>query len=181
VSAVYEAAVDDTGTVDPDVAAARRGDRAAWRRLHQRFARLVHGALLSRVSKQDADDLIQDVFVTALQKLGSLRDDGAFGGWLLQIARARAADLHRRARPASELSDGLPGTSASAADRVEALEVLRAIRSLPEAYRETLALRLVEGMSGPEIAEQTGLTPASVRVNLHRGMLLLKEKLNAGT
>jgi RNA polymerase sigma-70 factor (ECF subfamily) len=59
--------------------------------------------------------------------------------------------------------------------------VLRAIRSLPEAYRETLALRLVEGMSGPEIAEQTGLTPASVRVNLHRGMLLLKEKLNAGT
>ena len=51
------------------------------------------------------------------------------------------------------------------------------IRSLPEAYRETLVLRLVEGMTGPEIAERTGLTPASVRVNLHRGMKMLREKL----
>ena len=54
---------------------------------------------------------------------------------------------------------------------------IKAIRDLPEAYRETLVLRLVEGMSGPEIAERTGLTPASVRVNLHRGMKLLREKL----
>ena len=51
------------------------------------------------------------------------------------------------------------------------------IRELPEAYRETLVLRLVEGMTGPEIAGRTGLTPASVRVNLHRGMKLLREKL----
>ena len=59
----------------------------------------------------------------------------------------------------------------------EALEVLETIGNLPEAYRETLILRLVEGMTGPEIAAQTGLTPASVRVNLHRGMKLLREKL----
>jgi RNA polymerase sigma-70 factor, ECF subfamily len=48
---------------------------------------------------------------------------------------------------------------------------------LPEAYRETLVLRLVEGMTGPEIAARTGLTAASVRVNLHRGMKLLRERL----
>jgi RNA polymerase sigma-70 factor (ECF subfamily) len=48
---------------------------------------------------------------------------------------------------------------------------------LPEAYRETLVLRLVEGMTGPEIAARTGLTAASVRVNLHRGMKQLREKL----
>jgi RNA polymerase sigma-70 factor (ECF subfamily) len=63
------------------------------------------------------------------------------------------------------------------AARVEALAVLETIRALPEAYRETLVLRLVEGMTGPEIAERTGLTAASVRVNLHRGMKLLREKL----
>ena len=57
------------------------------------------------------------------------------------------------------------------------LPALEAIRALPEAYRETLMLRLVEGLSGPEIATRTGLTPASVRVNLHRGMKLLREKL----
>ena len=50
--------------------------------------------------------------------------------------------------------------------------------SLPDAYRETLMLRLVEGLTGPEIAERTGLTPASVRVNLHRGMKLLRTALN---
>jgi RNA polymerase sigma-70 factor (ECF subfamily) len=55
--------------------------------------------------------------------------------------------------------------------------VLAAVRTLPEAYRETLMLRLVEGLSGPEIAEKTGMTSASVRVNLHRGMKQLREKL----
>jgi RNA polymerase sigma-70 factor, ECF subfamily len=51
------------------------------------------------------------------------------------------------------------------------------IRSLPETYRETLILRLVEGMTGPEIAARTGLTHGSVRVNLHRGMQQLRAKL----
>lgn len=60
------------------------------------------------------------------------------------------------------------------------MAVLAAIRSLPEAYREPLILRLVEGMTGPEIAERTGLTPGSVRVNLHRGMRQLREKLAKG-
>jgi RNA polymerase sigma-70 factor (ECF subfamily) len=55
--------------------------------------------------------------------------------------------------------------------------ILGMIRGLPEAYRETLILRLVEGLTGPEIAERTGLTPGSVRVNLHRGMHMLREKL----
>ena len=57
--------------------------------------------------------------------------------------------------------------------------MLETIRQLPDAYRETLILRLVEGMTGPEIAVRTGLTAASVRVNLHRGMKLLREKLGA--
>ena len=62
-------------------------------------------------------------------------------------------------------------------DRLDAQRSLAAIRALPEAYRETLMLRLVEGMSGPEIAQRTGLSPGSVRVNLHRGMALLRTAL----
>jgi RNA polymerase sigma-70 factor (ECF subfamily) len=61
----------------------------------------------------------------------------------------------------------------------EAAAVLDAIRLLPEAYRDTLMLRLVEGYSGPEIASLTGLTPGSVRVNLHRGFKLLKERMGS--
>src|SRR2546427_522029 len=57
--------------------------------------------------------------------------------------------------------------------------VMAAIRALPEAYRETMVMRLVEGMTGPEIADRTGLTPESVRVNLCRGMKMLREKLES--
>ncbi|PYQ92767.1 MAG: hypothetical protein DMF97_21220, partial [Acidobacteria bacterium] len=59
----------------------------------------------------------------------------------------------------------------------ETLAVLDIVRKLPDAYRETLLMRLVEGMTGDEIAARTGLTPGSVRVNLHRGMKMLREQL----
>jgi len=56
-------------------------------------------------------------------------------------------------------------------------EVMAAMQGLPEAYRETLLMRLVENLSGPEIARKTGLTEGSVRVNLCRGMKMLRERL----
>jgi len=96
------------------------------------------------------------------------------------IARNRATDFHRQAVEAVELPDNLSAPEASSS-RAEALAALAAIRTLPAAYRETLVLRLVEGLTGPEIAERTGLTPASVRVNLHRGMALLRAKLEPST
>ena len=65
-------------------------------------------------------------------------------------------------------------------ERLDAERTLAAIRGLPEAYRETLMLRLAEGLTGPEISARTGLTPGSVRVNLHRGMTLLRTALASG-
>jgi len=167
------------------VAAARGGDRAAFGELYERYARMVHGILLGRVPRDEVDDLVQDVFLQALRRLHTLRDASAFGGWLAMIARNRANDYHRssprsdQGGPANtELPEDLTGPSAGApGPHAEALAALAAIRSLPDAYRETLILRLVEGMTGPEIAARTGLTPASVRVNLHRGMKQLREKL----
>jgi RNA polymerase sigma-70 factor (ECF subfamily) len=61
--------------------------------------------------------------------------------------------------------------------RLQATEAIEAIQSLPESYREPLLLRLIEGYSGNEIAALCGLTPESVRVNLHRGFKLLREQL----
>jgi RNA polymerase sigma-70 factor, ECF subfamily len=158
------------------VRAAQRGDRAAFGRLFDQFARALHGILLSRLGPADADDLVQDAFLAAMQQLPKLRDPAKFGSWLAAIARNRSFDLLRR----SSRSEGLPeeisvreNSSASA----EALRVMQLIREMPEAYRETLTLRLVEGMTGPEIARRTGLAPASVRVNLHRGMKALRERL----
>jgi RNA polymerase sigma-70 factor (ECF subfamily) len=158
------------------VRAARAGERSAFAALYDRYARVVHGVLLARVSRDDVDDLAQDVFLTAWRRLNDLRDPAAFGGWLTMIARNRATDFHRRSPELVELPEQLPAREAVSTE-AEAHAALDAIRSLPDAYRETLMLRLVEGLSGPEISERTGLTPASVRVNLHRGMKLLREKL----
>lgn len=170
------------GHADEDghlVRSARAGDESAFARLYERYARVVHAVLLARVDRQDVEDLVQDVFLTAWRRLDDLRDPAAFGGWLGMIARNRATDAHRRAVPFVELPADLEGPGA-ASDGAEANAALAAIRALPDAYRETLVLRLVEGLTGPEIAARTGLTPASVRVNLHRGMKLLREKLEPG-
>jgi RNA polymerase sigma-70 factor (ECF subfamily) len=161
------------------VLAARGGDRGAFGMLYERYGRMVHGVLLARVPRGQVEDLVQDVFLAALRRLESLRDPARFGGWLAIIARNRATDYHRRARETVELTDDLPGTVND--EEKEALAVLEMLRTLPESYRETLVLRLVEGMTGPEIAARTGMTEGSVRVNLHRGMKLLKEKLGVGS
>lgn len=156
------------------VGAAREGDRGAFGRLYDRYARMVHGILLARAPHGEVDDLVQDVFLLALRRLHTLRDTGAFGGWLAMIARNRASDYHRRSPQTEELREDAVGGSNV---ETEALAILAVIRSLPDAYHETLILRLVEGMTGPEIAARTGLTPGSVRVNLYRGMQQLREKL----
>ena len=158
------------------VAAAQRGDHAAFTALHDRYARVVHGVVLSRVPPGEVDDLVQDVFVRAWEKVANVRDINAFPGWLAQVARNRASDFHRARRDTVRMEGYEPADPRSGHDS-EAVRVLSLLRTLPEAYRETLTLRLVEGLTGPEIAEQTGLTPGSVRVNLHRGMKLLKDKL----
>ena len=150
------------------------GDRDVYGRLYHLYAPLIHGILLARMPRSEVEDMVQEIFLHALRKLHTLRDSGSFGPWIAMIARNRAMDFHRRSRKTVEVTDDLRSSDSSGPKAAEILEI---IRSLPDAYRETLVLRLVEGMTGPEIATRTGLTSASVRVNLHRGMKLLRGKL----
>jgi RNA polymerase sigma-70 factor, ECF subfamily len=166
------------------VAAAQDGDRAAFGQLYERYARIVHGVLLARVPVGEVDDLVQDVFMRALRRLSTLRDAGSVGAWLAAIARNVANDYHRRSVPEEPVTDDASDQEIqcgrSCADQDElAAAILEAVMSLSETYRETLILRLVEGMTGPEIAARTGMTHGSVRVNLHRGMEQLRAKLIA--
>jgi RNA polymerase sigma-70 factor (ECF subfamily) len=171
------------------VSDARTGDRVAFGRLYDRYARMVHGVLLARVPVGEVDDLVQDVFLLALRRLSTLRETGSFGAWLTVIARNLANDYHRRSVPEDQLAPQgqraddtnereIEHGNTSGDDQSPAVAILDAIRALPDAYRETLILRLVEGMTGPEIAARTGLTHGSVRVNLHRGMQQLRAKLS---
>ena len=166
------------GTRDHSDLAARaaEGDRDAFGQLVRIYAPMVHGILLARVPVSEVRDLMQDVFTLALERLDSLRQADAFGGWLAMIARNRTVDFHRRNshRRTAPLEVDVP---VSDPDRAQVEELLAAIRSLPDTYAETLILRLVQGMTGPEIAQRVGMKPESVRVNLHRGMAMLREKL----
>jgi RNA polymerase sigma-70 factor (ECF subfamily) len=168
---------DETGEFERMVGAARAGDHSAFGGLYRRFFRMVHAVLLSRVPPADVDDLAQDVFLQAWRQLHRLRDPLAFGGWLRSIALHRSASYLRRGHVTEQLNPDLvlaPGDE-------ESWFLLAEVRRLPEAYRETLVLRFVEGLTGPEIAAMTGLTPDSVRVNLCRGVKLLRARLKEGS
>jgi RNA polymerase sigma-70 factor (ECF subfamily) len=162
------------------VEAARAGDRDAFAHLYQAYAPMVHGVLLSHARAGEVRDLLHEVFLAALRGIARLDEPARFGAWLCTIARNLARDDHKRKRPEAELSVEPAAAPREDDEAEQAARALAAVRELPEAYRETLVLRLVEGLSGPEIARRTGLTPGSVRVNLCRGMKLLRERLDGG-
>lgn len=172
------------GTVDGEILAERlvkeilAGDQASFDRLYRKYAPMVHAIVLSKAPRRDTDDLVQEIFLSVFRKLDTLRDPRAIGGWIASIARRSVADHFRASQASEELTDEVGSEDPRFG---EAFEVLSAIRDLPDAYSETLMMRLVEGLTGPEIAEMTGLTHDSVRVNLHRGMKMLRRKLDVGS
>jgi RNA polymerase sigma-70 factor (ECF subfamily) len=170
-----ERAIKTTAAI---VEAARAGDNQALSELYRRFAPVVHGILLSYVSAAEADDLTHEVFETVITHLSDLKSSEAFPGWIVAIARRRALNVIRR--PIVEVAmDTQWADQRQSPEHVAAAEqALIALCSLPSAYKETLMLRLVEGLTGPEIAERTGMSEGSVRVNLHRGMSQLRAALH---
>jgi RNA polymerase sigma-70 factor (ECF subfamily) len=171
------ASADDLDPTDTElVAAAAGGDRQAFAELYRRHVAVVNAAVLSRVPPADAPDLVQEVFVAALRRIDTVREPDRFAGFLVGISRRLSAGYWRSKRP-SETLDETVGHRGRVETATLTQQVLARIRQLPEAYRVPLILRLVEDMTGPEIASRTGLTPGSVRVNLHRGMKLLRQSL----
>lgn len=157
--------------------AAQGGDRAAFATLYEEMYPVVCGVLHAHTSRSNVDDLAQEVFAKALNALPSLRNVDAVGAWLCEIARNEARMRHRRTWRSAPLDTNIAGPASNPDDAIDAERALAAIRELPDAYREPLMLRLVHGLSGPEIADHLGMTHGSLRVNLHRGMTLLRARL----
>src|SRR5260370_40546531 len=133
---------------DSLVSAARDGDRAAFGRLYDRYARTVHGILLARVPPREVDDLVQEVFLSALRQLHALRDISRFGAWLATITRNRANDYFRRTIPDGKLPEPVSENQAECrtsnnATEQDAAMILAVDRALTEPYREPLIQRLV--------------------------------------
>ena len=159
--------------------AALEGDGQAFEALHGRYVRLVYAVLLGRLDADEASDAAQDVFFRAWRQLDQLRDPDSFGPWIGAIAR-NVARMRLRAEPVHvPLPPQLESREPSVHAALDAEHILKELRTLPEKLREPLTLRLVEGMSGVEIAELTGLTHGTVRVYLHEGMRMLRARLQS--
>ena len=172
----------EEGDLGPLLDAARGGNAGAFGEIYRRFARTVHGIIVSRVGPDDAEDLTQEVFAAVYRGLGTVRDGTALPAWICTVARNLATDHLRRIKRAprrAPLEEASATTPAGDGEKELSERVMARIRELPDAYRETLVLRLVEGLTGPEIAVRTGMTPGSVRVNLTRGMARLRPLLAA--
>ena len=171
-------------TVDPDVALAATGDRGAFERVYRANAGRVFAICVRMAgSRQAAEELTQDVFVRAWQKLGQFRGEASFSTWLHRLAvnvvlNARKQDGRRSGRheEMDEESQMLaaPGLPVPG-DR---LDLEAAIAKLPPGARRVFVLHDVEGYTHEEIAEMSGVTTGATKSQLHRARMLLREALN---
>lgn len=173
-----------TGAVTEDVARAQRGDMQAFERLYQQHGARVN-ALCRRlaVDAQRADELMQDVFVRAWEKLESFRGESSLDSWLHRVTvnvflAADRSDKRRRAHEDTVDDDRYELASATApVDVGDRIDLERAIAALPQGARMAFVMHDIEGYSHEEIAAMSGIAAATVRVQLHRARRHLMEAL----
>jgi RNA polymerase sigma-70 factor (ECF subfamily) len=172
-----------TGANDTDdVRAAAAGDRRAFQRLYHLHVGRVHGAVyrLAGYDHARAEDLTQDAFIRAWQKLPGFRHESAFGTWLYRLA-VNVALMDIRARGADPVSmlddDHLPDTGETPFCAAEREELERAIGLLPPRARAVLVLHDIEGWRHEEIGSELGMAIGTSKAQLHRARGLLRKIL----
>lgn len=165
-----------------DVRAAADGDRQAFHRLYRAHVDRVYGAVL-RLAGYDharAEDLTQEAFVRAWQKLSGFRGDSAFGTWLYRLAvNVALMDIRSRSSDPVTVMDeeNLPDHGETPFCAAERDELERAIGKLPPRARAVLVLHDVEGWRHEEIGAELGMAVGSSKAQLHRARGLLRKVL----
>lgn len=164
----------------------RRGSRHAAGRLLERYLRACHAVAFAVTgAEQDAEDVCQEAFVVAIERIDDCREPERFAGWLLQIVRNRARNYLRRerVRRTQPLDPGAPGTAATPAEAAEQEELRRRLQSalaqLPEAHREVVLLHDLEGWTHREIGERLDLPAGTVRSHLHHARRRMRDLLGS--
>jgi RNA polymerase sigma-70 factor (ECF subfamily) len=165
-----------------DVRAAAAGDRQAFQRLYRLHAGRVHGAVyrLAGYDHARAEDLTQDAFIRAWQKLPGFRHESAFGTWLYRLA-VNVALMDIRARGADPVNmvddEHLPDTGETLFCAAEREELERAIAKLPPRARAVLVLHDIEGWRHEDIGSELGMAVGTSKAQLHRARGLLRKVL----
>ncbi|MBX9927603.1 MAG: sigma-70 family RNA polymerase sigma factor [Gemmatimonadaceae bacterium] len=184
--AVLESTPAPSGAPLSDAALAASGDRAAFERLYRGNVNRVYSLCVRMVNdRSQAEELTQDVFVRAWERLGSFRGESAFSTWLHRLAvnvvlNARQTDGRRRARHDDVEDMDELAHSAHRATTVPglSLDLEQAIAALPKGARTVFVLHDVEGFTHEEIAERLGITSGGCKAQLHRARMLLRHALS---
>ena len=164
-----------------DVHAAAAGDRPAFERLYRLHICRIYGAVhrLAGYDHARAEDLTQEAFVRAWQKLPGFRHESAFGTWLYRLAvnLALMALRAQRADPVGYADDTLPEHAEVPFCAAEREELERAIGQLPPRARAVLVLHDIEGWRHEEISQEMAMAVGTSKAQLHRARQLLRKAL----
>ncbi len=166
-----------------DIEAATSGDRRAFERLYRTHGQRVFALCLRMCGERAlAEELVQDVFVRAWQKLESFRGDAAFSTWLHRVAvnivlSRRKQDGRVRDRTVAD-DEAVHGVAARVVSVGDRLDLEAAIATLPTGARRIFVLHDVEGYTHEEIGELLGITSGGSKAQLHRARVLLREVLS---
>jgi RNA polymerase sigma-70 factor (ECF subfamily) len=158
------------------------GDIKAQFQLYQQYSRAMYN-IASRFlnNKMDAEDILQESFITAFNRLGELQNKDAFGAWLKRIVINNCISLQRKQRiHFEEIDEQKQGELTEEKEALPALDpgtVHEAIKDLPPKGRTVLVLRALEGYSHKEIAETLGITVSTSKTQYSRALSLLNQKL----
>jgi RNA polymerase sigma-70 factor (ECF subfamily) len=186
--AIIEASSNHLSSGDSDVARAAAGDRGAFERLYRQHVNRVFSLCARMVADRGrAEELTQDVFVRAWEKLRLFRGESSFSTWLHRLTvnvvlNARKSDGRQQSRfedndeeVGMDAHAGVVGMPLAPGDL---LDLEEAITKLPPGARRVFVLHDVEGYKHEEIAEMLGVTSGATKAQLHRARLLLREALN---
>jgi RNA polymerase sigma-70 factor (ECF subfamily) len=168
----------------------RRGELGAFEELYRAHAGRLYGLAYRMLGNQaDAEDLLQDIFLSAHRKLDTFRGDAALGTWLYRLAMNQILDhLRSRAARTGSQTDGLDdasvlpdAASARLADRaIDRVDLERAMAELPEGCRAAFVLHDVEGLEHREVADVLGIAEGTSKSQVHKARLRLRKILSGG-
>jgi len=176
-------ASDDEVTTEALVRRAQQGDPDAYEAVYRRLSGRIYGLCLRMTADaQQAEELTQDAFVRAWEKLGSFRGDSQFSTWLHRLTVNLVLQTRRSAGRRASREEPLPDDDRYMGSVREAfpgtrIDLERAIAGLPEGARKVLVLRDVQGYKYREVADLVGVTVGTVKAQIHRARKLLREAL----
>lgn len=168
----------------------RRGDLGAFEELYRAHAgKLFSVACRMLGNPADAEDLLQEIFLSAHRKLDSFRGESALGTWLYRLATNQCLDyLRSRAARTNQVTDGLddesglcqPGSRGLAEQAVTKMDLERAVAQLPEGCRAAFVLHDVQGLEHREVAQALGIAEGTSKSQVHKARVRLRTLLMGG-